>query len=160
MENRPLREPTVEGYRQQLHDAYLFLARVCRAQVQPSAAAAATRECRTIFPNNPDVLYGVGVGLSLCIPLVAKGKTNLVAEEQNERVQYADQAMDALQEAIRLGFRDVEDMKRSPDLEPLRARADFQRLLAELIDRTFPADPIALQNEPGKPSPKAAKGEK
>ena len=30
-----------------------------------------------------------------------------------------------------------------PDLNALRARADFRRLLAELLDRGFPADPFA-----------------
>jgi hypothetical protein len=34
-------------------------------------------------------------------------------------------------------------MTQDPDLDPLRHRADFRRLLAELFDRDFPADPFA-----------------
>jgi hypothetical protein len=32
---------------------------------------------------------------------------------------------------------------RDPDLAPLRERQDFTRLLADLFDRGFPADPFA-----------------
>jgi hypothetical protein len=37
------------------------------------------------------------------------------------------------------GYRDVAWMRRDPDLDPLRPRADFQVLL---LDLAFPADPF------------------
>ncbi len=89
------------------------------------------------------MLFGVGCGLALCIPLVAKNKPVLAADEQAERRQYADHAMEALREAIRLGFKDVNAMNKRTDLDPLRGRADFQRLFLEMFDRTFPVDPFA-----------------
>jgi hypothetical protein len=48
--------------------------------------------------------------------------------------------MDALRRAIAAGYRDVNWMRRDPDLSPLRSRPDFQVLL---LDVAFPADPFA-----------------
>jgi serine/threonine-protein kinase len=49
-------------------------------------------------------------------------------------------AMEMLRRAVAAGYRDVAWMRRDPDLDPLRARADFQVLL---LDVAFPADPFA-----------------
>jgi hypothetical protein len=58
----------------------------------------------------------------------------------------ADRAMDWLRKAVAAGWntpRQIAQMARDPDLDALRHRADFRRLLAELFDRDFPADPFA-----------------
>jgi serine/threonine-protein kinase len=44
----------------------------------------------------------------------------------------ADRAIQALREAIAAGYQDAERLEKDPDLEPLRSRADFQQLVAEL----------------------------
>jgi hypothetical protein len=49
-------------------------------------------------------------------------------------------AMDALRRAMAAGYRDVQWMRRDPDLDPLRSRPEFQALL---LDLTFPEDPFA-----------------
>jgi serine/threonine-protein kinase len=48
-------------------------------------------------------------------------------------------AMEMLHRAVAAGYRDVAWMRRDPDLDPLRSRADFQVLL---LDLAFPADPF------------------
>jgi hypothetical protein len=48
-----------------------------------------------------------------------------------------------LREAVRAGWNDAQHTSRDPDLAPLRDRDDFRRLVAELFDRGFPADPFA-----------------
>jgi len=45
---------------------------------------------------------------------------------------YADQAMAMLRDAVAKGFKDAAHMKKDTDLDPLRQREDFQKLLAEL----------------------------
>jgi serine/threonine-protein kinase len=50
------------------------------------------------------------------------------------------QAMDVLRRAVAAGYRDVNWMRRDPDLDPLRSRPEFQVLL---LDLTFPDDPFA-----------------
>jgi hypothetical protein len=41
-------------------------------------------------------------------------------------------AMKLLREALSKGYKDVSQMKKDPDLKPLRQRADFQKLVADL----------------------------
>jgi serine/threonine-protein kinase len=51
-----------------------------------------------------------------------------------------DRAMEMLRQAVAAGYWDVAWMRRDPDLDPLRSRADFQVLL---LDLAFPADPFS-----------------
>ena len=57
-----------------------------------------------------------------------------------EGVSELDRAMGVLRRAIAAGYRNVNWMKRDPDLDPLRARADFQALMADLA---FPSEPFS-----------------
>ena len=45
---------------------------------------------------------------------------------------YADQAMAMLRDAVAKGYKDVVHMKKDTDLDPLRQREDFKKLVAEL----------------------------
>jgi hypothetical protein len=44
----------------------------------------------------------------------------------------AEKAMAALARAVASGFRDVEQIRKDPDLESLRKRDDFKKLMAKL----------------------------
>lgn len=61
-----------------------------------------------------------------CIYSVASGK---VADKKQE---YADRAMELLQQAVKAGYKDAEQVKTNTDLDPLREREDFLKLIAEL----------------------------
>ena len=52
----------------------------------------------------------------------------------------ADRAMQWLHKAVQEGYKDVAHMKKDPDLDPLRERADFKTLLASLTPKE-PAPP-------------------
>ena len=55
-------------------------------------------------------------------------------------------AMSWLAKAVAAGYstsQRLAQMTRDSDLDALRDRADFRRLLAELFDRGFPEDPFA-----------------
>jgi eukaryotic-like serine/threonine-protein kinase len=61
-----------------------------------------------------------------CVYGVAGGK---VADKKQE---YADRAMELLHEAVKAGFKNVAHMKKDTDLDILRERDDFKKLVAEL----------------------------
>jgi hypothetical protein len=45
---------------------------------------------------------------------------------------YGDAAMKLLGDAVSKGYKDAAHMKKDTDLDPLRQRPDFQKLIAEL----------------------------
>lgn len=124
--------PQVVEYRRVLGDAHASLGRVSRDAGKTSDAAAAFAERRKLYSTQPTELYGVARELALTAAAVAKGKPSLSAAEQAERSRIADQAMDALRAAAQYGFKDVEQVKKEPDLAALRDRPDFAPLLAKL----------------------------
>jgi tetratricopeptide (TPR) repeat protein len=54
------------------------------------------------------------------------------AKRARLKVRYADRAMGLLRQAVAEGWRHPQAIKEDRDMEPLRAREDFQKLLAEL----------------------------
>jgi Tfp pilus assembly protein PilF len=44
----------------------------------------------------------------------------------------ADRAMELLQKAVKAGYKDAAHMAKDTDLDPLRGREDFKKVLAEL----------------------------
>jgi hypothetical protein len=61
-----------------------------------------------------------------CVYSLASGK---IADRKQE---YADRAMELLRKAVKAGFKNASHMKKDTDLDPLRDRADFKKLLGEL----------------------------
>jgi WD40 repeat protein len=61
-----------------------------------------------------------------CVYSLASGKS---ADKKRE---YADRAMELLRNAVTAGYKDAGHMKQDTDLDPLRGRADFKKLLAWL----------------------------
>src|SRR5262249_46013824 len=95
-----------ESYRNLLNEHYLNLARLQRELGRHAAAAATTRLRQQLWPRDAEELLSVARELALCVPLVGKGKAETSAD-QAERKRYADQALDALRQAVANGFRDV-----------------------------------------------------
>jgi hypothetical protein len=79
------------------------------------------------------------------VPLVGRGKpeAELTAAERAERQAYADRAVEEFRLAIADGFSNIPLFVRDEDLDPIRSRDDFRRLLDGLLDRAMPADPFA-----------------
>jgi serine/threonine protein kinase len=120
-------QPTIAQHRQWLGDRYLDQARVQRTLGQAAKAAATIRERQQLWPENPAELYRAACELALCIPAAGK--------KPPESCPIADQAMDALRQAIRHGFKDVERLQTNPELDPLRTRDDFKVLVAALAEK-------------------------
>jgi tetratricopeptide (TPR) repeat protein len=62
-------------------------------------------------------------------------KSSLAEKEQDETHREADRAVEQLQRAIESGFGDLDAIRRHEALDPLRGRADFQKLVADLEER-------------------------
>jgi serine/threonine-protein kinase len=92
-------------------------------------------------------LYNAACVYSLSSAAVRKD-AKVAAEEQTKLGrQYADRAMELLRQSVAKGYRgraDVNHMKSDTDLDPLRERADFKKLIDELEARlNAPAKKLA-----------------
>src|SRR5262249_55595503 len=67
--------------------------------------------------------------LARCLRDVGKDEKLTTAERQKLTQQLGDLALELLRKAVQGGYKDVTVLKNSPDLEPLRSRPDFQKLV-------------------------------
>jgi serine/threonine protein kinase/tetratricopeptide (TPR) repeat protein len=51
------------------------------------------------------------------------------AKDKDKQEEYASRAVELLQRAVKGGYNDVEKLKNDPDLDPVRGRENFQKLL-------------------------------
>jgi serine/threonine protein kinase/tetratricopeptide (TPR) repeat protein len=71
--------------------------------------------------------------LCSCHKLAGQDSTLTEVRRSELRERYAEKAMSLLQRAVTHGFADTDQLRSNPGLEPLRARKDFCRLLAQLM---------------------------
>jgi serine/threonine protein kinase len=96
------------------------------------AALDAVRKIRNLGWDPAADAYGAAWTLAWCVPIVEKDD-NLDAPKQQAEMQfYADQATAMLRDAVAKGYKDVEHLKKNKDLDVLREREDFKKLVAEL----------------------------
>jgi tetratricopeptide (TPR) repeat protein len=124
--------PESANARRFLRNHYMNLANLHRRLGRVPESAAALRDCRQLQRDHAGDLFAAAEGYALLVPQVGRGKANLTAEEQAQRQQLADEAVDTLRQAVRNGFRNAGALADSPSLAPLRDRADFQELVEEL----------------------------
>jgi tetratricopeptide (TPR) repeat protein len=93
---------------------------------QVAEAVAEVVELQKLSNWNAGQLYDFA-----CVYAVASGK---MADKQRE---YADAAVETLVKAVAAGYKDAAHMKKDSDLDPLRGRDDFRKLLADL-EAKFP----------------------
>src|SRR5262249_28324252 len=110
-------------YRELLSEAYRDQARLQRDAGQATAAVATLLELRELWPGHARRLYQVARELALCLPQLGQDKI-----EGNA----AAQALETLRQAITAGYRDTPSLQNERALDPLRGRADFQALVAQL----------------------------
>jgi serine/threonine-protein kinase len=137
------RAPDVVPYRRYFGEHYRLLAAAERRLGDPAGAAAAALERRDLWPEDPAELVGVARDLALCISIVDLASGGTIEGRSDGRRTYADLAVDTLRQAIASGFRDLALLHTDHDLEPIRPREDFRRLMVDLMDRVFPAQPFA-----------------
>jgi serine/threonine-protein kinase len=126
------RAPQVASFRRHLATHYAALTEIELKAGRLAEAVAAALERQKLWPGDPQEQYRVATDLAYATGLVGKGKDSLSAQERAQRDRYADLAMAALRQARAVGFRDRQRIEKNRDLDSLRGREDFQKLLAEL----------------------------
>jgi hypothetical protein len=82
--------------------------------------------------EKPFSTYELACALAQCSTVVGNGKAQLTAAEQADKRRYAEQAIRALKEAIAGGWENLAWMKQDPELDALRDRDDFKKVLTDL----------------------------
>jgi tetratricopeptide (TPR) repeat protein len=90
-------------------------------------AAEAVSECRTVLPHDADQWIRVA-------------RIQSIISQRPNSDQHASEAVAAVRQAIKLGFRDFETLRANANLSPLRQWADFAELMADLERRAANAD--------------------
>jgi tetratricopeptide (TPR) repeat protein len=106
--------------------------RMAHQNKDSAGCLAAAADYEALKPSN---LFGSACSRALCAAaLLQDPKIPAVAADRLANEQ-AERAMAWLQKAVVAGFRDVECLKKENDLNALRQRADFKKLLTELEAR-------------------------
>jgi serine/threonine-protein kinase len=124
--------PRYPFYRAIAADNRNTLAQVRLGLGEHAAAAAAAEEMGTIGANPANDAYSAACLLASCLPLAQKDAKLSVAKRQELARSYADRAMALLRQAVAAGYKDAEHMKKDKDIDPLRGREDFKKMLADV----------------------------
>ena len=120
----------------QLGMARLQAGRPAEAAAELKKAVAIMEPLSKVQPSGYD-LYNLACFRSLLSGIAGQPGSGMTADDVRS---LGEQAVATLRRAVAAGLEDVAYMRKDPDLEPLRRRADFQMLL---MDLAFPADPFA-----------------
>jgi hypothetical protein len=96
-----------------------------RKEKQPSKAVVVA-DLLSDNVKEPCDLYEAACGYALCVPLT---------DQPSIRENYATRAVALLRQSIANGFKDIAHMKEDPDLDALRQREDFKKLIPERSER-------------------------
>jgi tetratricopeptide (TPR) repeat protein len=128
--------PRHPHYRQLLCSSYGHLARTLLEKGEHAEAARLAEELVQVSPGTPADSFNAACYLAKCVAL-AEEDPMMAAEKRKELAQsYADRAVKLLRAAFEIGWTDAELVSQIPWLDPLRQRADFKRLLADLQKNT------------------------
>jgi serine/threonine-protein kinase len=128
------RAPQLASNRRHFNSLYGSIAELERAADHPAKAVAATIERRNLWPGNAKEQYNSACELGRAAALVGKGRAELSAEERKEKDKYCDLIMETLRMARASGFKDAERLRKDKELDFVRGREDFQKLLKEIGD--------------------------
>jgi tetratricopeptide (TPR) repeat protein len=119
---------------------------VCaRYMAQAGDHKGATKKVRELIGKPPDgdgrrwFYWDAALAYALSVR-AAKGDEKLQAA-------YAEEAIALLKRSVDAGFNDVPLMKKDPDVNPIRERADFKAIVAELEKKFPPPKPPATSPE-------------
>jgi serine/threonine protein kinase/tetratricopeptide (TPR) repeat protein len=124
--------PKDRGFRKSYRDQLVAQAQ-SRLGLADRARLAQTADELAGFGYDPaGDTYHAACLLCRCVPPADKDAHLAEAGRKERSRGYVDRALVLLRQAVARGYKDVARMKQDPDLEPLRARDEFRKLLAEL----------------------------
>ncbi len=126
--------PEVRTYPLSLANGYCYLGQVLRQAGQEPEASDMSRKALTLFERiDKEGLakpYDLACIRSLSSDLVRSTGKGPAAAERSRRL--ADQAMEALRQAVDGGYRDLAWIELDADLDPLRPRNDYKALINQI----------------------------
>jgi hypothetical protein len=124
--------PRDPSYRRFYRNHLSVLTTVHAGLLEPQDAVRTAETCRDLGWDPPVDAYEAACALSQCIPTVAQ-HDKLDAKRRKEAAQfYGAAAMKLLREAVSKGYKNAAHMRKGTDLDPLRRREDFRKLVAQL----------------------------
>jgi hypothetical protein len=122
-------------YRQYYRSHLRLLTEVHAGLLERDDAVSTAEIWRDLGWNAGADAYDAACALSRCVAIVAQ-HNELDDPQRKEAVQfYGDAAMKLLREAVSKGYRNMPHLQNDTELDPLRRREDFQKLVAELAKR-------------------------
>jgi len=126
--------PGVRTYPVTLANTFCYLGQVLRQAGQEPEASDVSRKALVLFERiDKEGLakpYDIACLRSLSSDVVRSSGKDPAAVERSSRL--ADQAMEALRQAVDGGYRDLAWIALDHDLDPLRSRDDFKALITEI----------------------------
>jgi pentatricopeptide repeat protein len=95
-----------------------------------ATAVESAAKMRELAGDNPEANYAAACEYALCAGAAKPAKRSVASAPGSKKL--AEEAIALLKQAVAKGFRDVAHMKKDKDLDALRARADFKKVIAEL----------------------------
>ncbi len=123
------RSPNAPGNRTALSNGYMHIAAYKQQMGKPSESAAISQERRKLWPGNADELFKVARSLAIAAEPTAEAPSQPTAEQLAERRAIAQQAIEALHEAVAAGFNKIEQLKSDPQFKVLAGNPAFTQLL-------------------------------
>jgi thiol-disulfide isomerase/thioredoxin len=139
-------DPHVTSYARQLAESYTDLAAFCRRHGLHAELPVLAEALRHDFPDDNGSTYNAACFLANAAQMAREAQNLPPAERDRLADGYARGAVDLLHKAMQEGWKDRGHMDRDADLIPLRDRADYQQLLAEL-DRQLPAEGLTAARQ-------------
>jgi serine/threonine protein kinase/tetratricopeptide (TPR) repeat protein len=119
-------------YRQFYRSHLRLLTEVHAGLLERDDAVSTAKTWQDLGGNAAANAYDAACALSRCVAIVAQ-HNELDDRQRKEAAQfYGDAAVKLLRVAVNKGYKNVVPMMRSTDLDPLRPREDFGKLVAEL----------------------------
>jgi serine/threonine protein kinase/tetratricopeptide (TPR) repeat protein len=141
--------PTNTDFMNRLGDSHAYRGWAHVHAGHSAPAAANLRRALALWEKakTPDVetRFERSRALALLAGLAADGKSGVTAAEA---AAFADQAVAALLDALQAGWGQYDQLK-EPDFDPLRKRADFQKLVAEVEAKAAATERTKDKLQPG-----------
>jgi serine/threonine protein kinase/tetratricopeptide (TPR) repeat protein len=124
--------PKDRGFRESYRDQLVALAQSRFGLADHARVAAIADELARFGYEPPTDNYNAACFLARCVTLAGKDAALPEAKRKELAQSYSQKAMTLLHQAVAQGFKDVALMKKDADLESLRKRKEFQKLLADV----------------------------
>jgi serine/threonine protein kinase/tetratricopeptide (TPR) repeat protein len=128
--------PKDRGFRETYRDHLVAVGQTRLGTADHAAAAASAAELARFGYEPAQDAYSAACLLGRCVTLAGKHAALSEAKRKALSASYVQEALALLRRAAAHGYKDVARMKKEPDLEPLRERSEFRKLLAEMEGKT------------------------